>query len=133
MDKKPEGAGRRNNMLTMIQQARLVRFVEEHYVGSGMSDDSFAERAAKELSFAVSPSNVYGVRNALGLQSEMRRIAGERRDRKAADKAKADQALSEQVNLLQMRVDRIGAELAQLMSMLGVKTINDAGQARGAA
>lgn len=65
----PPSGKRVNHKLTLRQQHQLNGFVLEHYAKLGLTDGSFAEKAASELGFHVTGSNVAGVRNAFEIPS----------------------------------------------------------------
>lgn len=60
---------RTNHKLTLRQQHQLNSFVLEHYAKMALHDNEFAEKAAHELGFHVTGSNVAGVRNAFEIPS----------------------------------------------------------------
>ena len=63
--------GKQQNRLSAVATYKLFDHLQGHYVASGLSDEKFAEHAAKALGFAVSPWNVTSARRELEIQANV--------------------------------------------------------------
>ena len=53
--------------LSMLENAKLVNYIQEHFSASGMTEGAFAEKASEALGFAVNRDHVGSRRVQLGL------------------------------------------------------------------
>jgi hypothetical protein len=120
MTQQITGRNAPRNQLDMRKIIALTPIVRERYAASNMSDAKFAEAISNEVGFTVTEANIYGVRRALDIESNITRLARERAEEKArvdAERAmkKAKEPRSE--TLLQ-RVDRLEFLLLQAMQRI---------------
>jgi len=59
------------NRLMMGQQYKLLQIVEQEYTSSRMHDTQFAAHATEKLGFTVTPGNVKGCLEGLGIKNNL--------------------------------------------------------------
>lgn len=90
------------NILSMALQYQLMNYVKDKYVESGLFDAEFATKAQEELKFPISPGNVKGCRDALGIPANYTaRVKPQHYD--------------EEFHFLKGRVDELEQQLAILL------------------
>lgn len=59
------------NRLSMLENAKLVNYISEHFAASGLSEVAFAAKATEALGFAVNKDHVGSRRNELGIPANV--------------------------------------------------------------
>lgn len=57
------------NRLVLSQQFALLKYIEQEYIKSKLSDHEFAKQAAESLGFPITAANIQGCREALEMKS----------------------------------------------------------------